>query len=499
MFIAISGYPLFAQEVEYVKEEQTSEQKIEDVHTIAEELKEKSTEIADSLSNTAISSIDSLSNKVDDAISNSADSITNLADHLHTRVQARIDSLQQKLNDIQGLGGGKLSGSSEKVAQLTKSIDSLKNLLDRKLQFDKLQEYTGDVSGGNLTNQFNLGDLPSLDKRSIPGIPNLNTEKIVIDNLSMTDNGLSSLTSQVDQRLGKFTDIKNEDWIKTDLPDYQEYTGEVKQYAEMVKDPTKMDQAIDTQATQLSEFQTLNNETKELAAMKELPESMLADLKRFQDEQALKAQAKEEVVKQATDYFAEHQDKLSEVQSLMTKLKKKYSYIPDSRDLSTAVKATSLKNEPLKKRIKFGLGFQIHQTNPISVDLAPNVLYRFNTLFSAGISGTCRASLGIENNKAMSPNTSTDVYGGSVIAQHMVWKGFFAHAEFEYLSSPIKNPNPTTDTPSRQWNEGALLGIGKQMTLSKGINGLRSFSTTISFTAIKVPIPKPGISSLDFS
>lgn len=471
LFLAINCYQLFAQEVEYVKEERTAEQKIENVNTKAEELKNKSSELADSLSTKAINSIDSLSNRVDDAISNSADSINNLDYHLQTKVQSTVDSLQQKLNDIQGLDGEKLSGANEKVAQLTKSIDSLKSLLGSKLQLDKLQKYTGDIPGSDFSSHFNSGDLPSLNKRSIPGIPNLYTDKIGIDNLSMKDNGLSSLTSQVKQQLGKYTEIKNNDWIKTDLSGYQKFTGEVKQYTEMLKDPSKMDQAIDAQATQLSEFQTLNNETKELAAMKELPESMLADLKRYQDEQALKAQAQEVAVEQATDYFAEHQDKLSEAQSMMTALKKKYSYVPDSRDLSTAVKATSLQNEPLKRRIRFGLGFQLHQTNPISIDLAPNLLYRFNTLFSAGISCTYRASLGIENNRTMSPQTTTDVYGGSAIAQHMVWKGFFAHAEFEYLSSPMKDPSTNTDLESRRWNEGALLGIGKQMALSKGLNG----------------------------
>jgi gas vesicle protein len=256
LIIAINCFPLFAQEVEYVKEEHTVEQKIEDVNTKVEELKNKSSELADSLSTKAINSIDSLSNRINDAISNSTDSINNLADHLQEKVQSRIDSLQQKLKDLPGLGGEKLSGANEKATQLTKSIDSLKNLLGSKLQLDKLQKYTGDIPGGDLTNQFNLGDLPSLDKRSIPGIPNLNTDKFGIENLSMSDNGLSSLTSQVNQRLGKYTDIKNNDWIKTDLPDYQKYTGEVKQYTEMVKDPAKMDQATDAQAAQLSEFQT---------------------------------------------------------------------------------------------------------------------------------------------------------------------------------------------------------------------------------------------------
>jgi hypothetical protein len=105
---------------------------------------------------------------------------------LQEKVQSGIDSLQQRLKDLPGLGGEKLSGASEKATELTKSIDSLKNVLGSKLQLDKLQKYTGDVPGGDLSNQFNLGDLPSLDKRSIPGIPNLNTDKFGIDNLSMT-------------------------------------------------------------------------------------------------------------------------------------------------------------------------------------------------------------------------------------------------------------------------------------------------------------------------
>ena len=126
---------------------------------------------------------------------------------------------------------------------------------------------------------------------------------------------------------------------------------------------------------------------------------------------------------------------------------------------------------PLKKRLVFGLGFQLHQTDPISIDLAPNLMYKFNKLFAAGISGTYRASLGIENNRSIAVNTSTDVYGFSAIAQHMVWKGFFGHVEFQYLSSPLKDPSTGTDLSTRAWNEGALLGIGKQMTLSKALRG----------------------------
>ncbi len=261
----------------------------------------------------------------------------------------------------------------------------------------------------------------------------------------MPKDGISPLTSKVNEQLGQITNKKNEDWIKSDLPDYQNISKEAGQNSELLKDPSKIDDVVDTQAGQLSEFQSLTNETKELVAPKQLPKSMLADLKRFQDQEALKAEAKNKVVEQATDYFAGHEGQLTEAQGALTKLKKKYSYIPDSRDLSTAIKANSLKREPLKKRIVPGLGFQLNRTNPITLDLSPNLLFRFNKLFSARISGIYRVNLGIENNSSISQNSVEDVYGGSAIAQHKFWKGFFVHAEFQYLSTPQIDPENGSD------------------------------------------------------
>jgi hypothetical protein len=117
-------------------------------------------------------------------------------------------------------------------------------------------------------------------------MPSINVEGLETSNLSNT--GINSLTSQVDERLGKVTDI-DKDQITNNLAEYKQVSGEVGEYTEMIKDPSKMDQAIDTQASQLSEYQAFDEETQELAAMEELPESMLADLKRYQDEQARKS------------------------------------------------------------------------------------------------------------------------------------------------------------------------------------------------------------------
>ena len=361
-------------------------------------VKEKGGEVQDKV----FVKVDSLSNKSATLLQITTDSLNNLSSTIEGKVQSKIDSLQQRLNEIQSKGSQQLSNATEKADKITRRIDSLQNVLSNKLQLDRLSKYGASVTGADLSDKLRM---PELNSKSIPGIEKL------------------SLPDMQYLKLGKLGDLKNTDWIKSDLPDYQ-IPSEVKEYTEFLKDPSNIDQAIDSKAAQMSEFQALNNETKELMAMKELPESLLADLKRFQDEQALKAEAKEVVVKKATDYFANHQDKLSQAQGMMSKLKKKYSCVPDSRDLSTATKASSLKGEPLKRRLVFGLGFQIQRTNPISIDLSPNLLYRFNKLFSAGISGTYRAGLGIENNSAIAVNTSQDVYGASTIVQHKIWKGF---------------------------------------------------------------------------
>ncbi|MCK5851350.1 MAG: hypothetical protein KAH23_10580, partial [Kiritimatiellae bacterium] len=422
VFVLFVGFcQAYGQQAETTEPAQNSVgENLKNIHNLPARLNEKGGEIQDKV----VTRIDSLSNKSATLLENATDSLNNLSSSIQGKLQSSIDSLQQKLEQITNNGNEKLSNATEKADKLTRRIDSLQNVLSNKLQLDKLGKYGVSVTGADFADKLKLPELnsksiPELEKLSLPemkGLSGMNTQilKQVQDD---GGGGIGALASQADEQLGKIGNLKNNDWIKCDLPDYQE-PEEVKEYTELLKDPSNIDQTIDSKAAQMSEFQALNNETKELAAMKELPESMLADLKRYQDAQAMRAEAKDVAIKKATDYFANHQDKLSKAQGMMSKLKKKYSCVPDSRDLSTATKASSLKGEPLKRRLVFGLGFQVQRTNPISLDLSPNLLYRFNKMFSAGISGTYRASLGIENNSSVAMNTATDVYGASAIVQH---------------------------------------------------------------------------------
>ena len=480
VFVLFVGFcQAYGQQAETTEPAQNSVgENLKNIHNLPARLNEKGGEIQDKV----VTRIDSLSNKSATLLENATDSLNNLSSSIQGKLQSSIDSLQQKLEQITNNGNEKLSNATEKADKLTRRIDSLQNVLSNKLQLDKLGKYGASVTGADFADKLKLPELnsksiPELEKLSLPemkGLSGMNTQilKQVQDDGGLKGQGINLLTGRVDEQ----------------IRDLGAQARRLRQEAGSQRGE-EIDQLIDSKVAQMSELKYLNEQTSQLNALKELPESMLADLNRYNNEQALKAELRNTAVKQVKNYFTGHEDKLSQAQGMMSKLKKKYSCVPDSRDLSTAVKATSLKDEPLKKRLVFGLGFQIQRTNPISVDLSPNLLYRFNKLFSAGISGTYRASLGIENNSAIAVNTSQDVYGASLIVQHKVWKGFFTHGEFQYMSRPITDQKTTTDQPTRTWHEGLLLGIGKQMNFSKALKGQIIFTYDFLHTEAS-PNPK---------
>ncbi|WP_221412628.1 hypothetical protein, partial [Fulvivirga lutimaris] len=68
-------------------------------------------------------------------------------------------------------------------------------------------------------------------------------------------------------------------------------------------------------------------------------------------QQNAKSELKKKMTSQARDYLTQNSEKIQQVQSRMSELKKKYSMVPDSDDLSTAKKRGSLKGESFWKRL----------------------------------------------------------------------------------------------------------------------------------------------------
>mgnify|MGYP001793558402 FL=1 len=174
-----------------------------------------------------------------------------------------------------------------------------------------------------------------------------------------------------------------------------------------------------------------------------------------------KQQMKEKMASQAKEYISKNADKLQQVQSKMGELKKKYSYVPNCNDLSTAKKRTSLEDEPLGKRLVLGGNFNVTETSPVSIDLAPVIGYKINTLFEVGITGLYRAQFNADRNGVNAEDENT--YGYSVFVNHMVFKNFFGYLEGENISR-VKT---LQDKTKREWDQTLLLGIGRKFNIAK--------------------------------
>lgn len=199
-----------------------------------------------------------------------------------------------------------------------------------------------------------------------------------------------------------------------------------------------------------------DSEFGKLTEQKANLEKTQAELK----EAAAQNKLKQQMTSKAKDYITNNVSQIQEVQSKMTDLKKKYSSVPNSNDLSTATKRKSLEREPFWKRLVLGGNFNITKTNPVTLDLSPVVGYRINKLFEAGISASYRVRF-----KASASTITRDdaVYGQGIWVNHLFYKNYFGYVEGERMSTvTIKD-----DITKRTWKEGLLVGVGRKFKVAK--------------------------------
>lgn len=260
---------------------------------------------------------------------------------------------------------------------------------------------------------------------------------------------------------------------KAYLSEYQSYQQEWQKLNEMHDSLSVAQILIKTkQFDRIEEYlqqKALGKEGSELLAAQQGLESLNpgTDLP-FDPNELNNTDVVEQVEETGLEYFENHADKLEAAHKSMADLKKKYSYVPNSNDLSTARKIKSLEGVPLKKRLAFGGTLQVHAGDPVRVDFSPLLGYKFDKRFSMGIGGTYRTSFG--KDEAFIPSGDKSVFGGRVFSEYVVFKSFFAHAEYESLKSTVVTI-AAKDTAVRKWSNGVLVGIGKSYAFSKGLMG----------------------------
>ncbi|MEQ8362974.1 MAG: hypothetical protein RH948_08905 [Cyclobacteriaceae bacterium] len=183
---------------------------------------------------------------------------------------------------------------------------------------------------------------------------------------------------------------------------------------------------------------------------------------------------KQNMASHSQSYIEDNIDKIQAVQSSISKLKRKYSLLPNSNDLSSAKKRSSLKGEPVLKRLTTGGNINVVGTNPITADLSMVLGWKFNMLSEAGLTGTYRTSFGLNQSNSTPRNKS--VYGISTYSSYTIFKNFFGYIEGEYMSIT----NEHDGVFKRSWNPNLLIGLGRKFNIAQ----LLKLQTIITYNAL---------------
>lgn len=206
-----------------------------------------------------------------------------------------------------------------------------------------------------------------------------------------------------------------------------------------------------------NEIKLANDYAKQAKQFDPIPEEYANEFGHLQDSSFSKERARELAEKMALSYIVENPAIMKAAQSKMNFLMKTYSIVPNSNDLSSAIKRESLKGKSIKERLYIAGNFQVLSIKPFSFDFSPMVGYRFNCRFIGGLGANYRKTFGDSLTRIAS-----DVLGYKVFLSYDVIRSFFAYTEFINNST---SSNQVESSSKRGWDSSFLLGVGKKFTI----------------------------------
>ncbi len=190
----------------------------------------------------------------------------------------------------------------------------------------------------------------------------------------------------------------------------------------------------------------------------ELPRQYKDQLTKLGNKDSLQSTAKHLATAEALKQFQDYAP-ISNAQQQVSRLLSKYQQFANSGDLSTAVKHTSMKGKAFREHLVIGGNFNVLSVAPVSIDLSPQIGYKFTTRFviGAGINYRFTAGDSIRSGYYISPHN----WGYKALATYNVASGFFATVEWE--KSTIKTG--LNESTKRQWKDNVFIGIGKRFLI----------------------------------
>lgn len=372
---------------------------------------------------------------------------------------SQIDSAQIAGKVIDSLNVNSLPPDSAAIAKSLKAkaskalADSLNNY-DLPVQLDStLLDQAGEKAKNRLDQEFTV-NIPT-DSATLADKAESIVSETITDQTGIQVNGIPTDSASMRSAAKSIAQEEFTNQTSIEAPDITIDSTFKDQVKEEVS--KRGEEAIKN----TDEFKALSDSDAELGQLTDMKEEIEVTREQLQQMQA-KKEMKQKMATRAKDFISEHSEELQEVQSQMTELKQKYAAVPNSNDLSTAQKRSSLQGESFWKRLVIGGNFNLTETNPVSIDFSPVLGWKFNKLFELGVTGTYRARFGADKS-GINTFESEDVYGYSAYANHMAFKNFFGYIEFENISQVTG----TDEDKSRDWHQNLLVGIGQKFMVAK--------------------------------
>lgn len=372
-----------------------------------------------------------------------------------------IDLAKEKAGEeiINGLQESEVLGEySKDIPSLLKadssSVDFIKNKATEELvnETDALGEYGGDVAG-------------LLKRDSLSG--DLIVSKAREELINQIDTDVAIDTAQLSQMFESDSAFVASSFkiFKDSLSSSEEF-GEYGKYlddAQQLKDSASLDyvgkrleEEVVREASEMDEISALQEHQNGMGGLEELqqsPDELLASEMPVDNPQdAVKNLANEELVRNI--------EAVTAAQGEMQKLKKKYSSVLNSNDLSTAVKRSSLEDKNLLQRLIFNGNFQVQSYKPITLDASPTLGYRINKLFHLGAGFHWRYTF----KDSVNLNIPESNIGYKAYVSHDVFRNFFGYSEYE--NQRMKQENSFTDKQQYDWQEAWHIGLGRIISIN---------------------------------
>ncbi len=321
-----------------------------------------------------------------------------------------------------------------------------------------LMEMANDTSG-SITNflKTDLSSIRSWDELTVPA-------KLTGQVNSAKGFG-KNLKGRLNKELGENQYMQEGTKLKEEVGGHLTELKQYEQHAQLSPDSllqagmNRVEKEVQSQLMGAAGFDSYQKQLNQYTQLEGQYKGYLNDL---QDSTARKEMAKKKAEELAMQYISENPGILQEVQKKMELLMKKYSKVTNSNDLSTAVKRTSLNGRTFQERLVIATNFQLLSIDPFSIDIAPQIGYRFNSLFSVGIGGTYRKTF-----TDSIPTLAPEVFGCKAFLSYDILNSFFAYGEYAQNSPGVTVKEGITQ---RIWKPAALVGVGRRFSLHKNVD-----------------------------